>query len=72
MHIRFKTVWLRTPSARTQLRLREAVRQLQSLGAEKAEHVGTESSKRINELPDRGRDIETKTVADPHSKPVQE
>lgn len=30
------------------------------------------SNKKINELPDRGRDNQTKTVADPHGKPVQE
>ena len=36
--------------------------------------AGPTSGKSIdfNELPDRGRDNETKTVADPHSKPVQE
>lgn len=40
--------------------------------AVKAALDGTESNKKINELPDRGRDNQTKTVADPHGKPVQE
>jgi hypothetical protein len=39
--------------------------------AVKAAIAGTESNK-INELPDRGSDNETKTVTDPHGKPVQE
>lgn len=71
MLIKFKMGWLTTSNARSQWLLMEAVRQLQLLEAEKATTAGTESNK-INELPDRGSNNETKTVTDPHSKPVQE
>lgn len=62
MLIRFKTGWLRTSSAMHQWLLVEAVRQLNSPLQEKMDQ----------ELPDRGRSNETKTVTDPHGKPVQE
>jgi hypothetical protein len=65
MLIRFKMVSLGTSIVKHQWLLNEAVKQLISSNI-------TSPKGPLNELPDRGRDKETKTVADPHSKPVQE
>lgn len=70
MHISFKTGWHGMYGAIHQWLAHEEVRQSLLHRAKILESDQTESS-RINELPDRGRDS-TKTVTDPHSKPVQE
>jgi len=65
MLIKLKAVWHGMSSAMRLWQMQEAARQSNLLNT-------TSLRERSNELPDRGRDNETKTVAGPHSKPVQE
>jgi len=82
MLIRLWMGQLPTSNAKRQWQKYVMERRLVGCQAQETALAGTESnrtrtepevtSSRTSELPDRGRTNETKTVTDPHSKPVQE